>query len=298
MGRGMAKNLIEKGNLESPLKLYNRTTTRAVALKNEVGSRASIGTSIAETVAGADIIFTSLSNDDTLKETMSQALQSEIVGKTFVDCSTVHPEAANDLAEMASSKGADFVSMPVLGSPGVAASSQLLCLLSGSSRAIDLVKPYITGVIGRQIIEFRDELAGKGQVLKLIANMFILNVNEITAEGLTFAEKASVDPHRLLEMLSVLFGGPYSVYGARMIGGDYHKKEAQVPVGMALKDAHHAMRVAEEVKSTVPSLRAAAENLEAVRDQRGPLVDSSSVYGLCRLRNGLPFENVVKTTRS
>ncbi|KAK4502016.1 hypothetical protein PRZ48_007827 [Zasmidium cellare] len=268
MGGGMARNLINKGNLGSPLVLYNRTISRADALCNEVGhTKATVVASIVEAVERADLIFTSLSNDDALKDAMEQALQIDVAGKKFVDCSTVHPDVANNVAARVANNGADFVAMP----------------------AIDFVKPYITGVIGRRAIEFRDEPVGKAQILKLIANMFILSVNEIVAEGMTFAEKASVDPNKLLELLSVLFGGPYTVYGARMVGGDYHKKE--VPVEIALKDARHALHIAEDVGCAIPSLDAAAKNLEAVKDQRGPTADSSSVYGLSRTRNGLSLEN-------
>lgn len=107
----------------------------------------------------------------------------------------------------------------------MAAAGGLVCILSGSATVNAKVKPYTTGVMGRQVIEFSDEPAGKADLLKLIANMFILNVNEVIAEGLTFAEKAAIEPQKLQELLAALFGPIYSTYAARMVDGDYHKKE-------------------------------------------------------------------------
>lgn len=115
--------------------------------------------------------------------------------------------------------------MKVLGSPAMAAAGQLVCILSGPAKAAAFVRPYTTGVIGSRLVEMGDEDSSKADLLKLIANTFILNVNQVVAEGLAFAEKATIEPQKLQELLIALFGAPYALYSQRMLGGDYHRKE-------------------------------------------------------------------------
>ena len=110
----------------------------------------------------------------------------------------------------------------------MAAAGQLIAILAGPKDAIEVIKPYTEGVMCRQTIIFQDETAGKADLVKLIANTFIINVNEIVAEGLTFAEKAEVDPRKLQELLNALFGPTYNLYSQRMLSGAYHAKKVSL----------------------------------------------------------------------
>ena len=54
MGRGMCKNLVEKGNLSQPLIIYNRTQQRAEDLSAKLGSgKTKVASSIEEAVKPA-----------------------------------------------------------------------------------------------------------------------------------------------------------------------------------------------------------------------------------------------------
>ena len=85
----------------------------------------------------------------------------------------------------------------MLGSPSSAKAGALICILSGPASAINVVQPFIKGVVGRATIECVEQAAEQSSLLKIIANIFILNVVEILAEGLTMAEKTSVAPEKL-----------------------------------------------------------------------------------------------------
>lgn len=107
----MCGNLIKKGNLGSPLILYNRTASRAQQLAQELGN-CSVANSPSEAVAGADIIFTCLTDDHAVLELFRQILDNDVTGKLFVNCSTTQPATSDDLAAMVEKKGAGVVTMP------------------------------------------------------------------------------------------------------------------------------------------------------------------------------------------
>jgi 3-hydroxyisobutyrate dehydrogenase-like beta-hydroxyacid dehydrogenase len=107
----MCKNLVEKGDLDGPLILYNRTQARAEALSKKLGNT-KVASSVAAAVSEGDIIFTCVGDDKAIQDTIAAALEVDVAGKLFVDCSTVHPDTTNALAELISSKNAEFVACP------------------------------------------------------------------------------------------------------------------------------------------------------------------------------------------
>ncbi len=110
---GMCKNIVEKGDLEKPLIIFNRTESRATDLKTKLPSGKSVvASSLEEAVAKADIIFTCLGDDAAITDTLATALKGDVHGKIFVDCSTVHPNTTNMLAKSIQEKGAEMVACP------------------------------------------------------------------------------------------------------------------------------------------------------------------------------------------
>ena len=114
--KGMCKNLVEKGDLENPLVIFNRTQQRAIDLnaKLPVG-KSVVASSLDEAVSRADIVFTSLGDDTAMTETLDAAVAGNVKGKLFVDCSTVHPDTTKKLAKNVQEKGAEFIACPGMG---------------------------------------------------------------------------------------------------------------------------------------------------------------------------------------
>lgn len=109
----MCKNLVEKGNLDKPLVIFNRTTKRATDLKEKLPAGKSIVvSSIDEAISKSDLIFTCLGDDLAVKDTLAAAVKGDVKGKLFVDCSTVHPDTTNGLAKLVEEHGAHFVACP------------------------------------------------------------------------------------------------------------------------------------------------------------------------------------------
>ena len=109
----MCKNLVEKGDLDKPLIIFNRTQKRAIDLNAKLPSGKSVvASSLEEAVSKGDIIFTCLGDDAAIKDTIATAVKGTVNGKLFVDCSTVHPDTTNELAKSIQAQGAEMVACP------------------------------------------------------------------------------------------------------------------------------------------------------------------------------------------
>ena len=107
----------------------------------------------------------------------------------------------------------------------MADNGQLVCVLAGSASAVERVKPYCKGVMGRANIDFSGQPQGKATLLKIVGNTFILNMIETLSEGHTLAERSGLGNENLHSFIETMFPGPYTAYSGRMLGGDYYKRD-------------------------------------------------------------------------
>lgn len=289
----MCKNLVEKGNLDKPLIIFNRTQKRAADLNAKLPSGKSIiASSLDEAVSQADIIFTCLGDDAAISDTIAAAVKGNVKGKLFVDCSTVHPDTTNKLAKSIHEQGAEMVACPVFGAPAMADNGQLVCVLAGPASAVDKVKPYCKGVMGRANIDFSDQPQGKATHLKIIGNTFILNMVETLSEGHTLAEKSGLGNDNMHQFIETMFPGPYTAYSGRLVGGDYYKRDEPLfGVDLARKDAKHALDLAATAGTRMKDVEVADAHLAAVQEHMGSKGDIAGIYGAVRQEAGLKFEN-------
>ncbi|KAF2734538.1 hypothetical protein EJ04DRAFT_466378 [Polyplosphaeria fusca] len=294
MGRGMCKNLVEKGNLDKPLLLYNRTKSRADDLAAQLGgaAKAQPVSTLEQLVTSADIIFLCLGEDPSVTATISTLLEHSVRGKLICDCSTVHPDTSNALESQITSAGGEFVAMPVFGAPAMADAGSLICVLAGQAAAVQKVQPYTKGVVGRADIDFSGQPAGNSTLLKIIGNTFILNMVEQLAEGHVLAEKTGLGTENLHKWIEAMFPGPYTAYSARMLAGDYYKREEPLfHVDLARKDARHALHLAKTTGAIMTNVETGDAHLAKVKEHLGDKGDIPSIYGAVRQESGLKFEN-------
>lgn len=291
----MCKNLVEKGNLSTPLILYNRTTKRSEDLASSLGAtKAKAVDSINDVVKASDMIFICVGDDAAVNSTVDTILQEDVHGKLIVDCSTVHPDTTNSLEKRITAAGGEFVGMPVFGAPAMADNGQLVCVIAGASTSCEKVKPYTEGVMGRATIDFSSQPAGNATLLKVIGNTFILNLVSQLSEGHVLAEKSGLGTANLHTFISTMFPGPYTAYSQRMLEGDYYKRDEPLfAIDLARKDARHAMSLAESggAKEGMKMLKVAQGRLEEVKTELGEKGDIPSVYGAVRKEAGLEFKN-------
>ncbi|KAG8627980.1 hypothetical protein KVT40_003853 [Elsinoe batatas] len=288
MGRGMVKNLVEKGPQDKPVIIYNRTTARAEKLASSLPSgKTKVASSIAEAVEPADIIFTCVGDDKAVEETIDAALKAGGKGKLFVDCSTIHPDTTDKLAKTITDAGAEFVACPAMADSG-----QLVCVFAGPKAAVDKAKPYGQGVMGRANIDFSDKPHGSATRLKIIGNTMILNMVESLSEGHVLAEKSGLGSSAFHQFIETMFPGPYTAYSTRMMQGDYYQREEPLfAVDLARKDAGHALSLAKASGARMRDVEVADQHLSDVQKHMGSRGDIAGIYGAVRQEGGLTFEN-------
>lgn len=226
LSQGMCKNLVEKGNLDQPLIIWNRTQKRSEDLSDKLGGdKTKVASTIREATEPADIIFICVGDDKADIATVDEITKSNITDKLIVDCSTVHPDTTIELQQTLSAKGAEFVACPVFGAPAAADAGQLICILAGPKDAIAKVTPYCKGVMAKAEIKFEDETPSKAPLLKICGNTMIVQMVESIAEGLVLAEKSGLGTEHLHEWISLMWPGVYPAYSNRMTSGDYYKRE-------------------------------------------------------------------------
>lgn len=159
MGLGMATNLEKHLSKQNGphLQYRNRTMSRGEPLQSIGGIAAE---SVGALVASCDIIFMSLSDDDALSSTLDSLIEEsdKLKGKMIVDTSTVHPMSSTRAQERLAEHGATFVAAPVFGASPVAEKGQLLWVIAGPGDAVQAIKPYIVGVMGRGIIQLGEDV--------------------------------------------------------------------------------------------------------------------------------------------
>ena len=107
----------------------------------------------------------------------------------------------------------------------MADNGQLVCVLAGPASAIERVKPYCKGVMSRTNVDFSDQSQRKATRLKIIGKTFTLNMVETLSKGHTLAEWSGLGNDNLHQFIETLFGGPYTAYSGRLLGGDYYKRD-------------------------------------------------------------------------
>jgi 3-hydroxyisobutyrate dehydrogenase-like beta-hydroxyacid dehydrogenase len=309
----MCKNLVEKGGLDKPLILYNRTKQRADDLSARLGTdKTKVVASISDAVKDADIILMCLGDDAAVNGAVDAILEENVQGKLIVDCSTVHPDTTDALETRITAKGAEFVGMPgvfhclllrhtpahlliiaVFGAPAMAESGNLICVPAGRKESVEKIKPYTSGVISRADVDFADQPAKNSTLLKVIGNTFILQMVEALSEGHVLAEKTGLGTENLHRWIETLFPGPYAAYSSRMLAGDYYQRDEPLfHVDLARKDAGHALALAKKTGASLPAVAVADAHLVKVKQHLGNKGDLPSIYGAVRQESGLRFENM------
>lgn len=294
MGRGMVKNIVEKGNYTAPLLIYNRTTSTTEKLASSLPeNKVKVATSIEDCVKEADIIFTCVGDDAAIESTIDTALKApEAKEKLFVDCSTIHPDTTNKLASTITSTGAEFVACPVFGAPAMADSGNLVTVLAGPKACVDRVKPFCKGVMARAEVDYTDQPHGNATRLKIVGNTFILNMVEMLSEGHVLAEKSGLGVENLHSFIETMFPGPYTAYSNRLKTGDYYNRDYPAfAAKLAKKDYNHAKSLANSAGVEIKAVDVAGRHLQEVIDHAGDKGDIAGVYGVVRKEAGLQFEN-------
>ncbi|KAF7715984.1 Uncharacterized protein PECH_004591 [Penicillium ucsense] len=300
IGRGMSSNIAKKGP-QTKLILYNRTSSRAVTHAENIGSNnVTVAQSLSEAVAASDLIFACV-GDDTAIEAIAEEILSDknadLSGKTFVDCSTVHPDTSRRLEASFTARGAGFVACPVFGAPNMADAGQMIVVPAGKQASIAKATPFFEGVTAKATIDLSDGSGAdvdvsRASTFKVLGNSFILNTIGVLAESLTAADATGLGTGPFRQWLELFNPGPFVKYADRMISGDYYQREEPLfAVDLARKDLRHAASLAKEGGQRMRNGEVMDGLLQGVKAEKGEKGDVAAVYGAARKAAGLNFEN-------
>ena len=113
MGEPMCRNLLSKGH---DVTVYNRTPAKMGPL---IAAGAQASASLADLVRRTDVTITMISDPVAVRDVVTAKgglLGALSPGKTYIDMTTVSPEASREIERMIRGTGADYLEAPVLGS--------------------------------------------------------------------------------------------------------------------------------------------------------------------------------------
>ncbi len=280
MGGPMARNLVQ-GNYA--VRAYDLDAERLAA-----AGAAGVATvpSALDAVQDADVVISMLPASRHVRQLYLDDGLLDALPPTAVaiDCSTIAPATARDVAARAAQRGIEMLDAPVSGGTAGAEQAKLTFMVGGDAATLARVRPVFERM-GANI--FHAGASGAGQTAKLCNNMLLAVQMTATAEALALGVANGLDAATLSEIMRASSGGnwPLNVYNpwpgvmegvpaARGYQGGF-------AVDLMLKDLNLAVDAAADA-GTPTALGALARNLFAMhrRQNDAGALDFSSILRL------------------
>lgn len=198
MGANMARRLADLGYRIAAL--YDPQESIAASLAVELGSSAV--RTLPEVTAACDVIFTVVTDDEAMRAIFAEDRPSLLVGavgRVFINCATVSPEAHEAAAAAAARVGAGTLAASMASSIPQARQGSLYLMVGGEAELFARMKPLL------------DDLSASlrhvgpvshAAIIKALVNM-VMNINTAgLAEGLGLGAALGIDLHLLKEVFS------------------------------------------------------------------------------------------------
>lgn len=194
MGFPMAGHLAKAGHRVT---VYNRTATKAADWAKTHGGTAA--DTIEAAVAGAEMVFMCVGNDDDVRAVGGAALAAMAPGATLIDHTTASAEVAREMAATATEGGRHFLDAPVSGGQAGAENGVLTIMVGGEADIFAAAHPLMD-CFGRSVIHMGD--AGAGQLSKMVNQICIAGLLQGLSEAMAFAQRTGVDPFKVVDVIS------------------------------------------------------------------------------------------------
>lgn len=261
MGRRMAQRLLEA---RYHVVVWNRSAPPAEELRARGATLARLPREAAEQ---AEVVISMLTDDEASRSVWADpttgALGGLRAGSVALECSTVTPAWATELAALVHGRGAAFLDAPVVGSRPQAEAGQLIYLVGGEQETLARVKELL-GAMGGAIHHLGP--VGAGARMKLAVNaLFGIQVAAL-GELLGSLRRSGVEVARACEVLGSLpvCSPALKGAGALMLARRF---EPLFPIHLVEKDFRYALRAAEEVGAALPLVSQAHEVFSRARQQ-------------------------------
>jgi len=204
MGRGMVKNLVEKGHAVT---VWNRTVERAAALGKELAVK--VAASPRELAAASDFVLLCVSDTPDVEAVLfgHDGVASGVrSGAVVVDLSTISPSAARRFGERLRAEGVGFLDAPVSGGSEGASKGTLSIMVGGTAEEYERARP-ILAAIGSRMTHIGP--SGSGQMTKLM-NQVLVVVNMLAvSEALLLGRAANLDLRKAVQAVEAGAAGSW-----------------------------------------------------------------------------------------
>lgn len=273
MGKSIARNLLRAGN---SLTVYNRSAAAVTELAAEGAQSAA---SPAEVARRSEVVFTNLPDSPDVEQVVLGAggvREGAHPGLIYVDNSTIKPEASRRIASELEKVGVPALDAPVSGGDIGAREATLAIMVGGPPGAFDQVLPLFQAM-GRTITRVGD--SGAGQVAKACNQIMAAAQMVAMAELLVLAQKAGVDPQRVVEAIR---GGAaqcwtLDVKAPRLFAGN---RQPGFKAHMMHKDLAIILETARTYGASLPMSGLNLQLYEAMLQMGMRELDNSAVLGV------------------
>jgi 3-hydroxyisobutyrate dehydrogenase len=169
-----------------------------------------VATSAGDCARGVEIVITMLPSSPHVRTVYTQAhgvLEAVPAGTPLIDCSTIDPITAREVAFEAKAKGCPMLDAPVSGGVGGAEAGTLTFMVGGDAADFERMKPVLQHM-GKNIVHCGG--SGNGQVAKICNNMMLAIEMIATAEGMTLAARLGMDPKVFASIVNTSSGRCWS----------------------------------------------------------------------------------------
>jgi 3-hydroxyisobutyrate dehydrogenase len=204
MGAPMARNLIKAGHA---LIVFDIVKANVDAL-TAAGAGAAL--SPKDCAAQGEIVITMLPSSPHVKTVYlgpDSVLDGVARGVTLIDCSTIDPQSARDVAARCLAQGNPMADAPVSGGTAGAAAGTLTFMVGGAQELFERIAPILKHM-GRNIVHCGG--SGTGQVAKICNNM-LLGISMIgVAEAMNLGTALGIDAKVLAGIINTSSGRCWS----------------------------------------------------------------------------------------
>lgn len=201
-------------------------------------------------------------------------------GSVLVDCSTIAPEAARQIAARLAEKGIAMLDAPVSGGAQGAIDATLAIMAGGEAAVLERVRPLLA-CLGQRIVHVGPN--GAGQVAKACNQMVMVAAIQAAAEAMRLAAAAGVDCARVKQALA---GGSAAsrvleVMGERMVRRDF---AAGIEARLHHKDYGLVLEAARRSGVAMPLSAVVGQQLNALMAQGWGKDDTASLLRVLESR--------------
>lgn len=217
MGSQQAGHLAKAGY---PVRAYTHKYEKLLELQQQFGITPC--KNVKEAVQGADVIFVMVGYPADVEEVFlgqGGILECAKEGALAIDMTTSSPSLAVKLYEQGRQKGIRVMDAPVSGGDSGARNGTLSIMAGGDQADFDQALPLFQ-CMGKNIVHMGP--AGFGQHTKAANQIAVAGATAAYTEALVYAEKAGLDPNKMLEAIGAGAAGSWQLtnMAPRVLKGD------------------------------------------------------------------------------